>query len=302
MAAWRRDRTTALPGRGREDGSRGRRRAKFKVPHTLGIRAAASLSSNRADAGAHRCWPGRRGTRIRRLARFSAHSTTWAPGLVGFFPRTLDDHLAIDVLPTRAAARAATGLGILALVLSAVGLYGLVAWFVELRRREIGVRMALGATAANVRLLIVRQALGTAIPGIGGGTGAGVGACSGDAIGALRRAAARSGCARRWRGCTRGGGDVGELSPESSGYSCGSRDRSQELKRKARRRPPGYKHSVSPRLDGAPCKTRTCDLLVRSQTLYPTELRARKRSLYPLDRWGGRSARRRKMGRYNGPQ
>jgi hypothetical protein len=27
--------------------------------------------------------------------------------------------------------------------------------------------------------------------------------------------------------------------------------------------------------NGAPCKTRTCDLLVRSQTLYPTELRAR---------------------------
>jgi len=31
---------------------------------------------------------------------------------------------------------------------------------------------------------------------------------------------------------------------------------------------------------GAPCKTRTCDLLVRSQTLYPTELRARKPRLY----------------------
>jgi putative ABC transport system permease protein len=73
------------------------------------------------------------------------------------------------VLPTRVAARAATGLGTLALVLSAVGLYGLVAWFVELRRREIGVRMALGATAANVRLLIVRQALGMAIPGIAAG-------------------------------------------------------------------------------------------------------------------------------------
>jgi putative ABC transport system permease protein len=90
-------------------------------------------------------------------------------GLVGFFPRTLDDHLAIDVLPTRAAARAATGLGTLALGLSAVGLYGLVASFVELRRREIGVRMALGATAANVRWLVVRQALGMAIPGIGAG-------------------------------------------------------------------------------------------------------------------------------------
>jgi hypothetical protein len=29
--------------------------------------------------------------------------------------------------------------------------------------------------------------------------------------------------------------------------------------------------------NGAPCRTRTCDLLVRSQTLYPTELRARAR-------------------------
>jgi hypothetical protein len=30
------------------------------------------------------------------------------------------------------------------------------------------------------------------------------------------------------------------------------------------------------KVDGAPCRTRTCDLLVRSQTLYPTELRARE--------------------------
>ncbi len=33
---------------------------------------------------------------------------------------------------------------------------------------------------------------------------------------------------------------------------------------------------------GAPCKTRTCDLLVRSQTLYPTELRARRNPYYTL--------------------
>ncbi len=31
--------------------------------------------------------------------------------------------------------------------------------------------------------------------------------------------------------------------------------------------------------DGAPCRTRTCDLLVRSQTLYPTELRAREHTI-----------------------
>jgi predicted permease len=91
------------------------------------------------------------------------------PGLVGFFPRTMDDHLAIQLLPTRAAATAATALGTLALVLSAFGLYGLVSWFVELRRREIGVRMALGASTRDVRRLIVRQALATALPGVAAG-------------------------------------------------------------------------------------------------------------------------------------
>jgi hypothetical protein len=36
--------------------------------------------------------------------------------------------------------------------------------------------------------------------------------------------------------------------------------------------------------DGAPCRTRTCDLLVRSQTLYPTELRAREHTIIPAER------------------
>jgi putative ABC transport system permease protein len=88
------------------------------------------------------------------------------PGIVGFFPRTMDDHLAIELLPTRVAAAAAAWLGGLALVLSAVGLYGLVSWFVELRRREIGVRIALGAEARDIRRLVLRQALGTAAPGL----------------------------------------------------------------------------------------------------------------------------------------
>jgi predicted permease len=88
------------------------------------------------------------------------------PGIVGFFPRTITDHLAIELLPTRAAAGAATLLGALALIFSAVGLYGLVSWFVELRRREIGVRMSLGAGAGAVRRLVVRQALSAALPGI----------------------------------------------------------------------------------------------------------------------------------------
>jgi predicted permease len=88
------------------------------------------------------------------------------PGLVGFFPRTLEDHLAVQLLPTRAAAGAATALGTLALVLSAAALYALVSWFVLLRAREMSVRVALGASPHQVRRLIVGQALGAAFPGL----------------------------------------------------------------------------------------------------------------------------------------
>ena len=105
------------------------------------------------------------------------------PGLVGFFPRTLDDHIAIDLLPTRAAAAASSWLGALALLLSAVGLYGLVSWLVELRRREIGIRMALGADARGIRKLVVHQTLSTAWPGAAAGIV--VAACLGFAARAL---------------------------------------------------------------------------------------------------------------------
>jgi predicted permease len=108
---------------------------------------------------------------------------TVGPGLIGFFPRTLDDHLAVQLLPARAAAQAATVLGVLALALSAAALYALVSWFVALRRREIGVRMALGASAGDVRRLVVRQALYAAAPGMTVGSAIAV------ALGSLARSA-----------------------------------------------------------------------------------------------------------------
>jgi hypothetical protein len=91
------------------------------------------------------------------------------PGLVGFFPRTLEDHLAIQLLPMRVASTAASVLSALALVLSAGALYALVAWFVALRRREIGVRMTLGASTWQVRRFVVRQAVVAVAPGVVGG-------------------------------------------------------------------------------------------------------------------------------------
>ncbi|MEZ5417589.1 MAG: ABC transporter permease [Vicinamibacterales bacterium] len=88
------------------------------------------------------------------------------PGVVGFFPRTLADHLEIELLPTRAAARAAALLGGVSILLTIVGLYGLVSWFVERRRREIGVRLAIGARPADIVRLVVRQTLAAAAPGL----------------------------------------------------------------------------------------------------------------------------------------
>ena len=66
------------------------------------------------------------------------------------------------------------GLGVLALVLASVGIYGVVSYVVAGRSREIGVRMALGASALVVLVMIVRQTMRPVI----GGAAIGVAAAS----------------------------------------------------------------------------------------------------------------------------
>jgi predicted permease len=66
----------------------------------------------------------------------------------------------------RAAALLFTTFGALALLLATIGVYGLKAYDVSRRTREIGIRMALGATAADVKRLLVREGIRTTIVGL----------------------------------------------------------------------------------------------------------------------------------------
>jgi putative ABC transport system permease protein len=61
-----------------------------------------------------------------------------------------------------------------ALLLSAVGLYAVLSYAVSLRRQEIGLRMALGASALRVRAMVLGQCLALAGAGIASGLAAAV--------------------------------------------------------------------------------------------------------------------------------
>jgi predicted permease len=73
--------------------------------------------------------------------------------------QTMDDQIAVTLSTERLLAMLASAFGILAVVMAAVGLYGVLAFSTAQRTREIGVRMALGATRLNVLRMVMREVL-----------------------------------------------------------------------------------------------------------------------------------------------
>ena len=74
--------------------------------------------------------------------------------------------MATSLWAPRMGASLLTAFGVLALLLAAVGLYGVMAYSVTQRTREIGIRMALGAEGQQVRGMVVRQGLLLAAGGV----------------------------------------------------------------------------------------------------------------------------------------
>ncbi|MDQ3486945.1 MAG: ABC transporter permease [Acidobacteriota bacterium] len=92
-----------------------------------------------------------------------------ATGLPVSNVRSMDEIVALSVSRQKFNMWVMSVFGACALLLAAIGIYGLMAYSVEQRTQEIGIRLALGAQASEVRRMVVRQGMMLALVGIGVG-------------------------------------------------------------------------------------------------------------------------------------
>jgi predicted permease len=98
--------------------------------------------------------------------------------------RTLNEHMQIAVFAQRMAADLLGAMGVLALLLAAIGLYGVMAYAVSQRTQELGIRLALGASPGSLLGMVVRQGMTLTVIGLAIGLALALGAFG--SIGAVR--------------------------------------------------------------------------------------------------------------------
>jgi ABC-type antimicrobial peptide transport system permease subunit len=93
-----------------------------------------------------------------------------SPNLPGGDFRTLQQIVDRSISPRRFIVLLLAGFAVFALVLASLGIYALISYAVTQRTQEIGIRMALGASARSVRARVIAQTLRLAVAGMAIGT------------------------------------------------------------------------------------------------------------------------------------
>ena len=88
------------------------------------------------------------------------------PALALFEVRTMEQRAELSLAPRKASVFLAAGFGVVALFLASLGIYGVLAYLVTQRRREIGIRIALGSTQGGVARLVLSEGMLLATAGL----------------------------------------------------------------------------------------------------------------------------------------